>query len=145
MSQNLADGLRADRAPGTVGAARRRRDRRLRAFLKHERVTVAMNLATVQHHSHMNPVTEYSAPAPAVTYAAPAPVLGFVSPAPAVTYAAPAPVVDYVAPAPSVTYAVPASVFEYVAPAPVLEYIAPTPPTVTSCLHRSCRYYWRQP
>ena len=53
MSQNLADGLRADRAPGTVGEARRRRDRRLRAFLKHERMTVAMNLATVQHHSHM--------------------------------------------------------------------------------------------
>ena len=53
MSQNLADGLRADRAPGTFGAARRRRDRRLRAFLKHERVTVAMNLATIQHHSYM--------------------------------------------------------------------------------------------
>ena len=53
MSQNLADGLRADRAPGTVGAARRRRDRRLRAFLKHKRLAVAMNLATIQHHSHM--------------------------------------------------------------------------------------------
>ena len=105
MSQNLADGLRADRAPGTVGAARRRRDRRLRAFLKHERLAVAMNLATIQHHSHMKsavvdvgvqvgtplaPVTEYVTPAPAVSYAAPAPVVGFVSPAPAVTYAAPA-------------------------------------------------------
>ena len=41
----------ADRAHGAHGAARRRRDRRLRAFLKHERMTVAMNLATVQHHS----------------------------------------------------------------------------------------------
>ena len=38
---------------GTVGAARRRRNRRLRAFLKHERMTVAMNLATLQHHSFM--------------------------------------------------------------------------------------------
>ena len=89
MFPNPADGLRADRAPGTVGAARRRRDRRLRAFLKHERLTVAMNLATIQHHSHMKsavvdvcvqvgsplaPVTEYVAPAPAVSYAAPAPV-----------------------------------------------------------------------
>ena len=61
-----------------LGAARRRRDRRLRAFLKHERMTVAMNLATIQHHSHMKsavvdvgvqvgsplaPVTEYVASA----------------------------------------------------------------------------------
>ena len=105
-------------------------------------MTVAMNLATVQHHSHMKsavvdvcvqvgsplaPVTEYVAPAPAVTYAVPAPVVGYVAPAPAVTHAAPAPVIDYVAPAPSVTYAAPAPVFEYVAPAPVLEYIAPAP------------------
>ena len=86
MSQNLADGLRADRAPGTVGAARRRRDRRLRAFLKHERVTVAMNLATIQHPSFMKsavvdagvqvgsplaPVAEYVAPAPAVSFVVP--------------------------------------------------------------------------
>ena len=53
MFRNPADGLRADRAPGTVGAARRRRDRRLRAFLKHERMSVAMNMATIQHHSYM--------------------------------------------------------------------------------------------
>ena len=86
MFQNLADGLCADRAPGTVGAARRRRDRRLRAFLKHERMTVAMNMATIQHHSYMKsavvdfcvqvgsplaPVTEYVAPAPAVALSVP--------------------------------------------------------------------------
>ena len=53
MFQHLADSSRADRAQGTVGAARRRRNRRLRAFLKHERMTVAMNLATIQHHSYM--------------------------------------------------------------------------------------------
>ena len=28
-------------------------NRRLRAFLKHERMTVAVNLATIQHHSYM--------------------------------------------------------------------------------------------
>ena len=132
MSQNLADGLRADRAPGTVGAARRRRDRRLRAFLKHERLTVAMNLATVQHHSHMKsavvdvcvqvgsplaPVTEYVAPAPAVTFAALAPVFEYVAPAPAVTFVAPAPVIEYVAPAP---------VFEYIAPAPAVTLSVPS-------------------
>ena len=86
MFRNPADGLRADRAPGTVGAARRRRDRRLRAFLKHERLSVAMNMATVQHHSYMKsavvdfcvqvgsplaPVTEYVAPAPAVALSVP--------------------------------------------------------------------------
>ena len=53
MFPNPADGLRADRAPGTVEAARRRRDRRLRAFLKHERMAVAMNMATIHHHSFM--------------------------------------------------------------------------------------------
>ena len=138
MFQNLADGLRADRAPGTVGAARRRRDRRLRAFLKHERLTVAMNLATIQHHSHMkssvvdvcvqvgSPLAPVTA-APAVTYAAPAPVVGYVSPAPAVTYASPAPVIVYVAPAPAVTHSAPAPVFEYVTPAPVFGFIAPAP------------------
>ena len=86
MFRNPADGFRADRAPGTVGAARRRRDRRLRAFLKHERLSVAMNMATVQHHSYMKsavvdfcvqvgsplaPVIEYVAPAPAVALSVP--------------------------------------------------------------------------
>ena len=46
MFQNPADGACDDRAHGTVGPARRRRNRQLRAFLKHERMTVAMNLAT---------------------------------------------------------------------------------------------------
>ena len=74
--------------PGTVGAARRRRNRRLRAFLKHERMTVAMNLATIQHHSYMKsavvdvgvqvgsplaPVIECMFSAPAIGYLAPAP------------------------------------------------------------------------
>ena len=86
MFRNPADGLRADRAPETVGAARRRRDRRLRAFLKHERLAVAMNMATIHHHSFMKsalvdvcvhvesplaPVTTYVAPAPAVALSFP--------------------------------------------------------------------------
>ena len=52
MFRNLADGLCADRVSG---AARRRRDRRLRAFLKHERMTMAMNAASVSHHSFKKP------------------------------------------------------------------------------------------
>ena len=85
MFQNLADSSCADRAHWTVGAARRRRDRRLRAFLKHERMAVAMNMATIHHHSLKSavvdvsvqvgspfaPVTEYVAPAPAVTLSVP--------------------------------------------------------------------------
>ena len=71
---------------GRLERARGRRDRRLRAFLKHERMSVAMNMATIQHHSCMEsavvdfcvqvgslltPVTEYVAPAPAVALSVP--------------------------------------------------------------------------
>ena len=41
----------ADRACSGVGSARRRRERRLRAMLRHERQTVAMELAATLHHS----------------------------------------------------------------------------------------------
>ena len=34
-----------------AGAARRRRERRLRSWLKHERMTVAMALAEASHHT----------------------------------------------------------------------------------------------
>ena len=125
---------------GGSGAARRRRDRRLRVHWRHEQLSLRMLRASVGHHSWQSktsvgvqadglpalaPVVEYATPA--VTCAVPAPLVGCVAPAPAVAYAAPAPVIGYVAPAPSVTYAAPAPVFEYVTPAPVLEYIAPAP------------------
>ena len=38
-------------AEGDVGSARRRRERRLRSFLRHERMTVRMELAAALHHS----------------------------------------------------------------------------------------------
>ena len=146
------DGARVDAAGGT-SSARRRRERRLRSMLRHERMAVAMALAEALHHSSglkvmeraqhaalrgqetgtragvagPAPVVEYVAPASAVTYAAPAPVIGYVAPVPAVTYAAPATVIDHVAPAPAVTYAAPATVIDHVAPAPVFEYIASAP------------------
>ena len=53
MFQNPADGSCADHAHGTIDADRRRRNRQLRAFLKHEHMTVAINLATGQHQSFM--------------------------------------------------------------------------------------------
>ena len=51
MFQNPADGFCADRAHGSSGSAKRRRERRLRAMLRHERQTVAMELAAALHHS----------------------------------------------------------------------------------------------
>ena len=62
-------------------------------------------------------LTEYVAPAHAVTYAVPAPVIDYLTPGPAVTKTAPAPVIEYV---PDDTYA---------APAPVIQYVALTPAT----------------
>ena len=50
MIQNPADGSCADRAHGS-GSARRRRERQLRSFLRHERMTVRMELAAALHHS----------------------------------------------------------------------------------------------
>ena len=50
MFQNPADGSCADRVLGS-SAARRRRERRLRSMLRHERMTVAMALAEFSHHS----------------------------------------------------------------------------------------------
>ena len=49
MIQNPADGSCADRAH--VGSARRRRERRLHSFLRHERMTVRKELAAALHHS----------------------------------------------------------------------------------------------
>ena len=51
MFRNPADGFCADRAHGSSGSAKRRRERRLRAMLRHERQTVAMELAAALHQS----------------------------------------------------------------------------------------------
>ena len=51
MNQNPADGSFADRAHGSTGSARRRRERRLRSMLRHERMSVATALAEKLHHS----------------------------------------------------------------------------------------------
>ena len=49
MFHNPADGSCAERAH--VGSARRRMERRLRSWLRHERMTVRMGLAAALHHS----------------------------------------------------------------------------------------------
>ena len=48
---NPADGFCAERAHGSSGSAKRRRQRRLRSWLRHERQTVALELAAALHHS----------------------------------------------------------------------------------------------
>ena len=87
---SLADDMmNVERDPACVSASRRRRDRRLRSFWRHECMAVRLALAAAAHHSSLRvssastqteyvagpaPVTEYVAPAPAVFDAAPAPV-----------------------------------------------------------------------
>ena len=141
MFQNPADGYCADRAHGAVGAARRRRNRQVRAFLKHERMTVAMNLTTVLHHSFMksavvevgvqvgSPVrfdydlssAEKSDSASDETSSS----VEYMACVPAVTIAPPDPMIEHATLAPVEVYTTPAPVIELML-APVIEYIAPS-------------------
>ena len=88
-------------------------------------------------------VTEYVAPANAVTFDNPALVIDYVAPAPAVTFNEPAPVIVYVAPLSAVTFDEPSPVIEYVGPAsavfyptpaPVSKNVAPAPPVTYTAL-----------
>ena len=110
-------------------SARRRRERRIRSFFRHEQMAIRMAVVSAQHHSAQrccSVATQTADEVPATTAASP--MVEYVDPAPV----APAPVIGYVAPAPSVTYAAPASVIEYVAPAPVFGYFAPAPAVTPS-------------
>ena len=51
MIPNPADGFCADRAHGSSGSAKRRRERRLRSWWRHEAQSVRAAVATVLHHS----------------------------------------------------------------------------------------------
>ena len=108
-----------DVARATPTSARRRRERRIRSFFRHEQMAVQMAVVSAQHHSAQRcrsianqtddslPAATYAATASAAaTYAATAasPMVEYVDPAPVVTYAAPAPVIEYIAPAPAMTY-----------------------------------------
>ena len=96
-----------------VGSVRRRRERRLCCFLRHEEMAVRMALARASHQAvQRHQCSPTVSPPPAATYAA---------------TPAPSPVIEYVVPAHVVCHAAPAPVFEFVTPALVIEYIAPTP------------------
>ena len=109
------------------GGAQRRRERRLRAFHRHERLALAMQMATVSLHSwhrqgrdDAGTQTEpNAAPAPVGEYIAPTRVVDNITPDPAENAA---PVTE------SMAFAL---VIEYVAPAPVLsDFLEPTVPVV---------------
>ena len=145
-----------DVARAGATSARRRRERRIRSFFRHEQMAIKLAVVSAQHHSSQRccsvatqtgvevPATVYAATASPVAACAasaaspmgeyvgpapvvPAPVFGSVAPAPAVTYAAPAPVDGYVAPTSAVTFSAPAPVIGYVAPAPAVTFSAPAP------------------
>ena len=100
------------REPDGAGSARRRRDRRLRAWWRREQFAIRCAVACASHHSHMrvtSVATQTDDEVLAASFAATA--------SPAATYAA--------TPASVATDAAPAPVFKYVAPAPVIENIAP--------------------
>ena len=112
------------REPYVVVSARRRRERRLRAWWRHEQFAIRCVVACASHHSHMR-VTSVATQTDfvlAATYAATA--------SPAATYAAtptPSPVIEYVVLVLAVNYVAPAPVIEYMSSAPVIEHIAPAP------------------
>ena len=91
-------------ARATPTSARRRRERRIRSFVRHEKMAVQMAVVSAQHHSAQrcrSIATQTDDIVPAATCAAAA--------SPAATYAATAasPMVEYADPAPVVTYAAP--------------------------------------
>ena len=86
----------ADRdSAASGGAAQRRRARRLRQFIRHEKLSVAMHLAAALHHFYGRSGADASTQTE--TYAAPAPVVEYITPAPA-DRSTRAPVTEYVAP-----------------------------------------------
>ena len=146
LAGTMSDGARVH-----GGSAARRRDRPLRQWLRHERLSIRMCVAEMRHHAAPQPIfvhvgtqtAVYITPDPAAR-AAPVPVNEYVASAPVTEYVAPVlsdfleplvPVIEHVAHAPAVTYPALAPVIEYVAPtpavtheepAPVIEYVAPS-------------------
>ena len=122
-----------ERTPDVSGSARRRRERRLRCFLRHEEMAVRMALARATHHAlQRHQCTQIVTPAETdAATSAPLPVIEYLVSAPAVNCVAPAPVIEYVSSAPGI---------EYIAPAPAVTLSVPSQ-RLTSCLHHDNRHY----
>ena len=105
--------------------ARRRRERRIRSFFRHEQMAVKMAVISAQHHSAQRCCSIATQTDDYVTTSATffnmsdgddsdepaAPVTEYVAPAPDVTCTAPAPVIEYV---PASTFSEPVPVIEHV-------------------------------
>ena len=107
-----------ERALDVVGSARRRRERRLRCFLRCEEMAVRTALARATHHAvQRHQCTQMvtpaatdaatSAPLPVIEYMVSAPGNNYVAPAPVIEFVSSAPGIEYIAPAPAVTLSVP--------------------------------------
>ena len=99
-----------------IGSARRKRERRLRCFLRHEEIAVRMALARATHHAVQRHQCTQTVTLAATFAATPAPL----------------PVIEYMVSAPTVNHVAPAPVIEYVSSAPGIEYIAPAPAVTPS-------------
>ena len=147
--------LRSDTQLSTCCPAKRIRERRLRAFQRYERWTVAMEMAAVRHQSYHKTQSQTSVGVQTDDVVPAVPVMTditclleppvppvlteYVAPALAAVYDEPAPMIEYMTPGPDVTCTAPAPVIEYVpddtyavtcAAAPDHTYIAPASPRV---------------
>ena len=121
-----------ERAPDVVRSARRRRERRLRCFLRHEEMAVRMALARATHHAvqrHQCTQTVTPAATDAAT-PAPLPVIECMVSAPAVNNAAPALLIEYVSSAPRIEYIAPAGCDSFCAQSAVTFLPTPRQPTL---------------
>ena len=130
-------GARDMRSEG-CGAARRRRDRRLRSWWRHEQQSIMAAVTTAWHRSRdggprcasvATQTTDFFAMNISDIYdegfASPVPVTEYVTLAPADTYTELSPVIEHVTPAPVDVYTAPARVIDHVAPSLEIDYIAP--------------------
>ena len=116
-----------DVARATPTLVRRRRERRIRSFFRHEQMAIKMAVVSAQHHSAQRCCLIATQTDDYVATSATA--------SPAAIYAAtlaPSPVIKHVIPAPAVPHGAPDPVIEYVSSAPVIEYMAPAPAVTLS-------------
>ena len=99
---NFSERSAVDAMYGVDGAAARRRDRRLRQFLRHEQLSVKMHVAAALHHSAQRGA-RVDASTQTDSYAA-ATCAATAASVPIFEYVAPAPVIEYISPAPAMTY-----------------------------------------
>ena len=100
------------REPDVVAGSVRRRERRLRAWWRHEQFAIRCAVACASHHSHMrvtSVVTQTDDEVLAAAFASTASLAA--APAPVFEYVTPAPVIENIAPALAVNFDAPSQQF----------------------------------